>query len=306
MDSRKLRSFLAVAEELHFRRASERVHITQSGLSQQLRQLESELDVQLLHRTKRRVSLTRAGEVFYREAQKLLNSLDDAVRLARQTASGLRGRLIIGATAPALYIILPEILDEFYKLFPGVEIAVRQMTTSELETALLASEIDVGIAHPPLNERSLTCTTVAREPFVAVISSRNALAQKPALTIDDLVDEPLILFPRQISPQLYDGIIKLCHDAGFSPRDIIEVSPAQSIIALAGCGLGVGFIASKLQQHDRPLVVYRELRGPRPYLSLAVARRSQETLPIVESFTSIAKDYSLSPAVEGKMSKETG
>lgn len=290
MDRRLLQCFVALAEELHFQRAAQRCHISQPGLSQQLRRLEKQLQAQLVHRTKRHVALTRTGEVFVEEARKILRSMDDAALLARRTESGMIGRLTIGTTAPALFIILPEILRRFAEAFPGVEPVVREMTTDVQEEALRRGDIQVGLVHPPLDDASLACIGVARMPFDIVLSERNPLSRKDPLTLADLAKETFIIFPRRIGPRLHDQIIAMCQEAGFSPETIVEAAPAQSIIAMAACNIGVGFIASRVQHYNRPLAVYRPLSGPAPQLTLGVAHAAEIPSPALQAFIEIALD----------------
>src|SRR5690349_14152329 len=133
MNRRRLVSFIALAEDLHFGRAAARCNLTQSALSQQLRQLELELQVQLVHRTKRMVALTPAGEAFLAQARKIVASMDHATHLTREIGSGLSGRLVVGATAPALFIVLPAIIRRYKQAMPGIQVLVREMTATEQE-----------------------------------------------------------------------------------------------------------------------------------------------------------------------------
>ena len=288
MDRRRLQFFVALCEELHFHRAAARCHITQPALSQQLRQLEEELQVQLVHRNKRRVSLTRAGETFLAEARKILRQMERAAQLARQTDRGEIGQLSVGVTTPALYILFPEIMHRFRTALPNFGVNVHVLTTSEQEEALRSGAIDVGIIHPPLDDTSLSSHLIARMRFNVALSDRNPLAAQPSLRLADLSKERFIIFPRVIGPRLYDEIISLCQQAGFSPELILETSPAQSIIALTAADFGIGLIASNLQQFDRPGVVYRPLDGPAPYLTLGVAYQSDETSPAIQTFLTVA------------------
>lgn len=296
MDGRRLRCFVALGEELHFRRAADRCHITQSGLSQQLRALEDELQVSLMYRTKRVVSLTDAGTVFLREARKLLVQIDQVASLTQRTARGEVGQLLVGATAPALFILIPEITRRFRILRPHVGLIVREMTTIEQETALRLGQIEVGVVHPPLDDPGLVCTQVAEVPFRIVMSRGNKLAGKEAISIGDLADQKFIMFPRQIGPRLYDTIIGLCQLAGFSPNILTEASPAQSIIALAAADFGIGWIASELQQFPRPDVVYRDLIGSAPLFTLGVAHCSATAPASVRGFV-------LAAVAAGRLSK---
>jgi DNA-binding transcriptional LysR family regulator len=284
MDRRRLECFIALAEELHFQRAAQRCHISQPGLSQQLYKLEKYLQVQLVYRTKRHVALTSAGDVFLTEARKIVRSMDDALELARHTESGRIGRLTIGATAPALFVLLPEVMQRFASVLPDVQVVVQEMTTAAQEEALRRGDIHAGLVHPPLDDESLSCVEVARIPFDVVLSERNPLSERETLKLADLARETFVLFPRRIGPKLYDRVFALCQEAGFSPATVVEASPAQSIIAMAACNIGVGFIASHLQHFERPLAVYRKLTGLAPDLPLAVAHTGNLESPALRHF----------------------
>lgn len=284
MDRRRLTSFLALGEELHFDRAARRCHLTQPAISQQLRQLEDQLGVKLLYRTKRSVSLTRAGETFMVEARRIVGQMDHAAERARRIERGEVGEIVVGVTAPALYIVFPEIVARFADLQPHVRLVPREMTTFEQEEALRAGEIQVGILHPPLVDETLVCREIGRTPFDVVLSERNPLAAKADLSLADLARERFILFPRRIGPRLYDTILGMCAEVGFSPEAIMEAHPAQSIVALAACNFGVGFIASDVQHFQRPLAVFRRLKGPAPRITLGVATRADDASPLTATF----------------------
>jgi DNA-binding transcriptional LysR family regulator len=293
MDRRRLECFVVLAEELHFGRAAARAGISQPGLSQQLRQLEEMLQVQLVARSKRQVSLTRAGEVFLDEARKIIATMAGAVELAKRTERGLVGTLKIGTTPPALYIVMPEILLRFRELYPDIDLDIRQMTTDEQFTALRAGDIHVGMLHPPVPDMSLGADLLAEQAFKVAMSPVNPLAQKPNLRLADLADETFILFPRGSSPHSYDEIIARCHRTGFSPRKIIEMAPAQSIVASAACNLGVGFVAFDVQQFRRPQVVYRGLGKDAPMLQVAAAHLREGATAAALQFTKVAQDVLL-------------
>jgi DNA-binding transcriptional LysR family regulator len=289
MNRRRLRAFIALAEDLHFGRAAVRCNITQSALSQQIRQLEEELNVDLALRTKRSVSLTQAGQAFLIEARKILRNMDDAVNLVREVGSGRSGQLIVAATAPALFISLPEIIYQYKKVMPGIQVMVRELTTTDQESALRSGDIDVGICHPPLEDSSLQCSKVAEIFFDIVMNKDNVLAKKRSLCLKDLINERFIVFSRVIAPNMYDHVIALCQEEGFSPKVILEASPAQSIVGLAACGVGIGLIASQLQHFPQPLVVFKKLTGPAPKLSLGVAYSTAVPSVTLQKFVEVAQ-----------------
>lgn len=289
MDRFALECFVALADELHFHRAAERCHISQPAMSQQVRRLEKELGVQLAHRNKRHVSLTRAGEVFLADARKTLDQMDLAVSRAQRTDRGEIGQVTVGATSPALYVMLPEVLALLRERLPNVGIIVRELTTAEQERALRLGEIDVGLVHPPLDDPALATEEVARPPFQLALPADHPLAAKKMVPLAELAGERFVIFPRNIAPQLYDTLISLCQEAGFSMQIAMEAYPAQSIIALVSAKVGLGFIASEVQRLDRAGVVYRPIRPPRPELGVGVAYHPDGTPPAVRAFLAAAR-----------------
>lgn len=288
MDRRRLECFVALAEDLHFSRAANRAGISQPGLSQQLRKLESQLQVQLVQRTKRHVALTTAGAAFLEEARKILLNMAAATEIAQRIGSGQVGTLKIGTTPSALFIVMPEIVVRFHATLPDIDLDIRQMSTDEQVEALRNGDIHLGLLHAPLGDTALQSNLLLEKPFMAVLSENNPKSQLPVLRLSDLVDETLILFPRGVSPQDYDDIIARCRHEGFSPRRIIETSPAQSIVAMAACNLGVGFVASEVQHYDRPFATYRTLEEGGPVLRIAAALPRTSPDPMAVKFLEAA------------------
>jgi DNA-binding transcriptional LysR family regulator len=285
-----LECFVALAEELHFGRAAERCHLSQPAMSQQIKRLEQRLDVRLAHRNKRMVSLTRAGQVFVTEARKMLRHMDDAAALALRTDRGEVGQLRLGVTAPALFVVYPEIATLFRERLAGVGLVVRDMTTAEQEHALRRGDLDVGLVHPPLDDPGLAVEEIGRAPFHIALPVGHPLTRHTSLELGDLEREQVVIFPREIAPQLYDTVLQLCLEAGFSLRISMEAHPAQSIIALVAAGVGIGFIASETQRIDRAGVTYRPIRGPGPELRIGVAYHADEAAPSVAAFLAVARE----------------
>ncbi|HVV18848.1 MAG TPA: LysR family transcriptional regulator [Pseudonocardiaceae bacterium] len=289
MDRSALDCFIALAEELHFHRAAERCHISQPAMSQQIQRLERELDVRLAHRTKRTVTLTRAGEVFLVEARKTIRQMDLAAALALRTDRGEVGQLTVGVTAPALYVIYPEVVERFRRRLPNVGVVVRELTTAEQERALLTGDIDLGVMHPPLNDPALATEHIGAAPFQVALPDGHRLSRQESVALADLDGEPVVIFPRQIAPRIYDTVLTLCQEAGFSLRIEMEAHPAQSIIALVAAGVGLGFIASETQRVARRGVTYRPIEGPRPYLDIGVAYHADGMAPAGRAFLEAAR-----------------
>src|SRR6516162_2420820 len=194
MELRQLRYFVAVAEELHFRRAAERLHISQPPLSQQIRALEDELGFALLVRTRRRVELTPAGAAFLRDARAILAELEGAVATARRIDAGQTGRLRINFVGSALFSIVPGTVERFRRSRPGVEIELRERATVDQLRAVRAGAADVGLVRPPIeDDGELRVQTVLRERTVAALPAGHALAALTRVPLRRLAAEPLTI-----------------------------------------------------------------------------------------------------------------
>ncbi|WP_224092206.1 LysR family transcriptional regulator [Nostoc sp. MS1] len=285
MELRHLRYFIAVAEELHFSKAAERLHIAQPPLSQQIQQLEAEIGVQLFHRkTKRQVQLTEAGKVFLQEAYQILVQLDTAVALTQRIGRGQTGQLKIGFTSLVIYDLLPLILRQFREQFPQIELVLRELTTSQQEQALRDSQIHVGFAHPPLEDDTISYKCIHTQTLVVALPSTHSLVQTEYISVQNLLDEPLIMFPRYLAPGLYDRIMSLFQQGNISPNITQEAIQMQTIIGLVSAGMGVAITPSSLQNLQRSGVVYRPLLEQVPVIETAVIWQENSLTPLVENF----------------------
>jgi DNA-binding transcriptional LysR family regulator len=289
IELRHLRYFIAVAEELHFGRAAERLHMAQPPLSQQIRQLEAELGFQLFHRTKRSVQLTEAGQVFLTESRGLLKQLDQAVETARRVNRGEQGQLVIGFVSSAAYNVLPPMLRAFRSQFPDVRLELHEMATNEQLNWLTEGKIDLGFLRPPIEEKTLSCITIVREPMVVALPENHALSEQSEIPLVSLAPEPFILFPRPLSPRAYDQIISLCQQAGFSPNVVQEAMQMQTIVSLVAGGLGIAIVPISLQNMQRTGVVYKPLAELAPCAEVAVAWRTDDASQTLQRFLDVVQ-----------------
>ena len=272
MDVRSLECFAAVAEDLHFRRAAGRLNMTQPALSARIQALEAEIGVALLHRNRRQVRLTEAGCVFLDHARVAVRSAKDATARARRAAAGEIGRLRFGFTGLTSYAGMPELVQRFRSACPEIEIDLIHAETARLEAGLLAEEIDIALLHPPLSTPGLSQRDLAADELVLAIPASSDLSRLPAVPLHRLAGQPFLIGPRHIGPHLYDQIILLCRQAGFSPTIVQEVAAMTTLIGLAAAGVGCGFVTASLRVIQRPGVVYRRLSGaPAPSLLTALA-----------------------------------
>jgi DNA-binding transcriptional LysR family regulator len=292
MELRHLRYFVAVAEELHFGRAANRLQITQQPLSQQIHNLETELGVQLLHRTKRTVRLTAAGTTFLEGARRILAQAAQTVHLAQSIARGELGELEIGFTGPALSSLLPAIVQQFRERYPGIHLRLNELRTPPQVEALLKGELHAGLLHPPIDSRILNLEVVYRERLALVLPTSHRLAQSDNtfISLKDLKEEPFILFPRQIGPVLYDRIISMFQKARFSPNIVQEVTPQQTILSLVSVGIGLALMQESLSRIGHSGVVFKPLKEQSPELELAIAWHPDTQHPVLESFLNIVRE----------------
>lgn len=290
MELRHLRYFVAVAEELHFGRAAARLGIAQPPLSQQIRQLEGELGVVLLARTRRRVELTEAGRVFLEEARGILQRVTQAAGAARRAARGETGSLAIGVVASATYGLLPRVVRAFRERHPDVALTLSVLSTGAQVAALRAGQLQLAIARPPFGDETLVAEPLHEEPVVAALPSGHPLSARRSLPLRALAGEPLVLFPRDRRPGWYDFVLGLCREAGFDPvvgQDAPELATAMALVA---AGVGVTLVPASVQDLRRSGVDYRSLAAPSPRTRLVALRRPGEPLPVVTRFLAVFRE----------------
>ncbi|KAB8317887.1 LysR family transcriptional regulator [Tolypothrix campylonemoides VB511288] len=289
MELRHLRYFVAVAEDLHFGRAAERLHMTQQPLSQQIRQLEDELGVLLFHRTKRRVQLTESGKAFLVEARQVLLKAAQAVEIARQVAQGESGRLKVGFSGFATYSVLPKALRIFRERFPRVELELEEMTTTAQVQALQEQQIHLGLMIPPIPDATLSLQPILREPLVVILPETHPLATQPELALPMLANESFILVSRHLEPGYYDQCISLFQQAGFSPKVVQKASQKQTILGLVSAGMGVSLAPASIRNIHRAGVVYITLNILNAEVELVAVWRQDEPLPVLRTFLEVMK-----------------
>src|ERR1700733_5761752 len=288
MELRQLRYFIAVAEELHFRRAAERLHMSQPPLSQQIRALEDELGFTLLTRTRRRVELTPAGEAFLRDARALLSELDGAVATARRIDAGQTGRLRVGFVGSALLSIVPGTVERFRASRPGVAIELRERSTVDQQRAVAAGVVDVGLVRPPIEDAGeLRAETVLRERTVAALPAGHPLAPLTRVPLRRLAAEPHVMFPRDQAPGFHDLLIAALAGTGAGPR-VIQYAPEMlTIIGLVAAGTGVSLVPASVSRLALDGVTYRPVTGA-PRSELVAITRAGDDSALVRAFVAEA------------------
>ena len=268
MELRHLRYFVAVAEELHITRASERLGIQQPPLSQQIRALESELGVALFLRVPRGVVLTAAGEVFLEEARTVLEGAARGALRARLAARGQRGRLVVGITTSAtLHPVVPRILGEYSRQHPAVALDVREANAADLTEALGRGDLHAAFLRAVVaRPTGIAFAELLREPLLVVLPEGHRLAPagrcRKAVGLGDLAAERFILVRRPAAPGIYAGVLSACRDAGFEPDVAAEVGRMLTAINLVAAGVGISLVPGSMRSIRLGGVCYVPLRAP--------------------------------------------
>lgn len=289
MEMRQLHYFVAVAEELHFKKAAERLQMTQPPLSQQIQSLEKELGVTLLNRTKRSVKLTEAGEAFLHAVKQMLAHLDKAVEEVRLLDCGKMGRIRIGFVGSATYDVLPQMLRSFREHNPNVDVELAELPSPDQVRALLNGAIDVGVLRPPVPNDAIATETIQQVPCVLAIAQKHPLAGRCSIELADLAGEPFVTLKRIIWPNLYDDIISMCRHAGFSPLINQEASEFQTLLGLVAAELGVAVVPRSARHFYPHEVVYKDIRNDSLVVEMALAWRKSETSRAVHEFLAVAR-----------------
>lgn len=280
MELRHLRYFRAVGEELHFGRAAERLHIAQPPLSQQIRQLERELGVELLIRTTRTVELTPAGRAYLQRTVEILDAVEEAAGQARRISAGIEGRVAIGCVGSATYSLLPQLVRALGESLPGVEVSVRgeMLAPAQLE-AVVSGGIDLALLRPPVMHDGVVTETVRRDRLLAALPADHRLAGRAEVTVDDLRDEDFVVHAGHGRSVMSNLVAAICADAGYVPRIRQEVSETSTLVTLVAAGIGVAIVPAPTAALDIAGVRYVPLAPASLGVDL-VAARTQDSAVI--------------------------
>lgn len=291
MELRHLRYFVALAEELNFGRAAARLHISQPPLTRQIQQLEEKIGARLFSRTTRGVELTAAGKTLLEEAQRILGMVRIATERTGKAARGQIGRLDVGIFGSAILNHIPRLLMEFHTHYPEVEIALYPMTKAEQLEALRTHQITIGFnRHVPV-ESDIVVETVYFEPLVIALNREHPLAQCKSIRIADIINQPLIVYPRNTRTSFAQDVLRLIHDEGGVPQVVQEVADVVTAIALVASGFGICVTPQAASNLKLPGVVYRPIKAsPPPSIELACLYRQDDESPILNAFLEIVRE----------------
>ncbi|MCX5043100.1 LysR substrate-binding domain-containing protein [Aldersonia sp. NBC_00410] len=297
MELRHLRYFRAVAEELHFGRAAERLHIAQPPLSQQIRQLEGELGIALLTRSTRRVELTPAGEAYLSRTVAILDAVDAAGEQAQRIAEGRRGHLAIGCVGSATYSLLPTLVRALRDELPDLDVSVRgEMLAPAQVAALRSGEIGLALLRPPLATTDLRIESLRRDRLIVALPDGHPGAAGKTIDIAALREADFISYAGHGRSVMNGVLASVCSRAGFVPQVRHEVEETSTLVTLVAAGLGVAVVPEPTASLGIAGVTYLPLRGDTLDVELAAASLAADAAPVIEPVLDVLRRVARSDA----------
>jgi DNA-binding transcriptional LysR family regulator len=291
VELRHLRYFTAVAENGGFGLTARLLHVSQSAISEQIRDLEAELGVALFDRQNRRIRLTNQGEQFLEDSRAVLALADKAVTNVQKSLRGEIGTLTIGFFVGGTGTFFSAIIREFRGRFPDVQVSVVEMASAMLHQALQAGAIDIAFTRivQPAHAHLLRSEPFQTEPFYAVMPRNHRLAKQPSILMRELTDEHFVLNDRRYSPAVFDKAIALCAEAGFSPKIAATGSVSSGVIALVEAGEGVSVLPQGARILSSNDVVFVPLADRAAFIDMVIAWSVQHERPVIRSFVELAR-----------------
>jgi DNA-binding transcriptional LysR family regulator len=301
IDSRHLRYFVAVAEELNFRRAADRLHLAQPALTRQIKALEEAMQVKLLERNKHQVKLTSAGRVALDRGLVLLRDLDELVQASRRAEFGETGMLRIGFISFVAYEYLPQMLRAFRAAYPDVGIDLHEFLVMQQFETVLDGRVDVAVLRPLYEDPRIATKTIVRSRFVVALPNGHLLLKKKTVRMGELAGEEFITLPKRHGPSFHAQIMGFCSRAGFEPRIVREASDGQAVIGLVGAGMGVAVVPESVTKLNTAGVQYRLVTGLPETAEIVLAWRRDNTNQALKRFIqTAAKTMASGPNADAK------
>src|SRR5215467_7616402 len=286
----ELQAFVTLAEQLHFGRAAELLHVTQPALSKQIQRLEDKVGGPLVVRGYREVRLTEAGQVLLTRAQLVLQESSSALDATHKAVRGELGVLRIGFGLATIEKLLPDVLLRFRQKYPGVELRLRDMPTPDQLAALAGSQIDIGFVRLPITKASVEMRPILRERLVLAFGTRSPW--RPRGGLDSVADAPFITIARTMSTSFHDQVIAVCRAAGFAPNIVQETNELFTMLMLVSAGMGVALAPSSAALRKAPGVRFRELSIPEAAWDIALAWSADRAAePVIKSFVDLTLQF---------------
>jgi len=290
MEIRQIKSFLSIAETLHFGRSAKLLHMSQPALSLQIKALEDDLQVKLLERNRRGVALTEAGNIFRENAVLALEQLKTARQKAQWTVTGHLGQLRVGFISTAGQEIVPTLIRRFRKLYPKVDFSLRNILTIEQVSMVMESALDVGFVRLPIERpKGIDVTIVHREPLVAVLPSNHPLSFQKELHLHELRGDKFVVYDRKYAPGFHDLLAGILSRAGVVPEITQTAGEMATLVSLVDSGLGVAILPASAVKHRIARVTTCAIIDKLPPSEIGMITAEHSKTPAVERFCELAR-----------------
>jgi DNA-binding transcriptional LysR family regulator len=287
---KEIKYFIAVSEELNFRRAAKKLNITQPPLSQQIKLLEEKIGFKLLKRDKSHVSLTLAGNKFLKDSYDITSKIKRSILTGKKISRGEIGTLRIGFSTLASFYILPAVISKFYKIYKGVELQLKEMRTEKIIKEILDKKIDLGFAGKKIINKDINSISLYKEKIILAINKNNPLSKKKNISISDIKNENFILFPKSKGTLgLYDKIIEFCKKGNFEPNVIQEAYEIEVILGLVSGGMGIALIPENSGKLYLNNIIFKKFKENSPSSEIYLLIRKNEEDSIVKNFFNLNK-----------------
>jgi DNA-binding transcriptional LysR family regulator len=284
----ELHAFVVLAGELHFRKASERLFVSQPALSKKIQRLEEKLKGALFVRSRRKVALTDAGKSFLPKAAKLLQDAEDALRETQAAIEGRAGTLRIGFVIASVSEILPRTILRFRKLYPEVELQMRETPSPSQISSLVESRLDAGILRMPVTNRKLISVPLFSEHLV--LATPADVPYRPKQGINGFRNSGFIFVSPSVSETFHDRVLSLCLRAGFTPRVVQEANEILTVLHFVRAGVGVSLVPRSARHFKVPGVRFHELGWKEPLWRIGIAwNRNSEKLPLISGLVKVVQ-----------------
>ena len=283
LELRHFNYFMAVAEELHFRKAAEKLFISQPGLSRQIKQMEEILGTQLFIRSKKKVSLTPSGEYLKGELEFILNHLELTKKQLKLVNDGSFGELRIGFLGSAMQNVVPQLLVGLRDKYPEIRTSLDELSNHAQVNAVLKDRLDVGFVRLSRVPKELHLTPVFEDTFSVVLPNDHTLGERSFRGMKQFAEESFILFSQDYSPLYYDKVMSICEDAGFTPKVSHKSVHAQTIFKLVENHLGIAIVPTALQYGFQMDVKFLELKKIKQRATLSVIWKKDNRNPVLKN-----------------------
>ena len=304
MELRHIKYFVTVAERQNFTRAAEALHVAQPAISQQIKALEEELGVSLLHRNKRSVKLTAAGHAFLSEGKEILAHAELSKQVARRAARGETGTLAIGHVCVSVCGFLPELIQSYRKRFPAVRVHLLELMPEQQLEAFARKKIDVGFTRPlaASNKMNFVQEPIYRDRLLLAVPEAHSLAKARQVRLENVAGEDFVMFKRSEAPEMVDQLTQFCAKAGFTPQVVSEPLTIQTVLMAVASGIGVALVPGCVRRSRQPGLAFLEVHPISPIIERVLARPKGELSPTVSAWLELVRERL--PAIRKQMEND--